>query len=150
MNLLVNHYQTISVHLTTSASIWSVASEMDTENEGDGEKARYFVAVHVGAGFHAPSNEKSFRRVMKRACLAAASILRKVVLANPLTGYPLLCSQKLTKEEKKFSIDFECLIVYLFHCALFWWCHLLIKPQIWCIFRMKGVALTLFLQPFKS
>lgn len=54
-----------------------MASEIDTESGGNGEKARYFVAVHVGAGFHAPSNEMSFRRVMKRACLAAASILRK-------------------------------------------------------------------------
>ncbi|KAK1267616.1 putative threonine aspartase [Acorus gramineus] len=49
---------------------------------GEGEAAnpnpnrRFFVAVHVGAGFHAPSNEKSFRQAMKRACLAAASVLR--------------------------------------------------------------------------
>ncbi|KAK4476569.1 hypothetical protein RD792_015726, partial [Penstemon davidsonii] len=43
-----------------------------------GEKnPRYFVAVHVGAGFHAPSNEKALRSAMKRACLAATSILRK-------------------------------------------------------------------------
>ncbi|XP_058224614.1 putative threonine aspartase isoform X1 [Rhododendron vialii] len=38
---------------------------------------RFFVAVHVGAGFHAPSNEKALRSAMKRACLAAASVLRK-------------------------------------------------------------------------
>ncbi|KAK9274067.1 hypothetical protein L1049_018881 [Liquidambar formosana] len=38
---------------------------------------RFFVAVHVGAGFHAPSNEKALRSAMRRACLAAASILRK-------------------------------------------------------------------------
>ncbi|KAJ0963813.1 hypothetical protein J5N97_028935 [Dioscorea zingiberensis] len=47
---------------------------------GDGVEnpnPRFFVAVHVGAGFHAPSNEKAFKRAMKRACLAAASILRK-------------------------------------------------------------------------
>ncbi|KAK1314458.1 putative threonine aspartase [Acorus calamus] len=50
---------------------------------GEGEAAnpnpnlRFFVAVHVGAGFHAPSNEKSFRQTMKRACLAAASVLRQ-------------------------------------------------------------------------
>ncbi|KAL7158668.1 hypothetical protein ABFS83_02G159700 [Erythranthe nasuta] len=42
--------------------------------EADG---RFFVAVHVGAGYHAPSNEKALRSAMKRACLAAASILRK-------------------------------------------------------------------------
>ncbi|KAF8659977.1 hypothetical protein HU200_058059 [Digitaria exilis] len=38
---------------------------------------RFFVALHVGAGFHAPSNEKAYRRAMKRACLAAAAVLRE-------------------------------------------------------------------------
>ncbi|XP_051146430.1 putative threonine aspartase isoform X2 [Andrographis paniculata] len=38
---------------------------------------RFFVAVHVGAGFHSPSNEKVLRSAMNRACLAAASVLRK-------------------------------------------------------------------------
>ncbi|XP_057980068.1 putative threonine aspartase isoform X2 [Malania oleifera] len=37
----------------------------------------FFVAVHVGAGFHSPSNEKALRSAMNRACLAAASFLRK-------------------------------------------------------------------------
>ncbi|XP_019238398.1 PREDICTED: putative threonine aspartase isoform X2 [Nicotiana attenuata] len=37
----------------------------------------FFVAVHVGAGYHAPSNEKALRSVMRRACLAASSVLRK-------------------------------------------------------------------------
>ncbi|CAH9123774.1 unnamed protein product [Cuscuta epithymum] len=41
------------------------------------KKPTFFVAVHVGAGFHAPSNEKALRLAMKRACLAAASILGK-------------------------------------------------------------------------
>ncbi|XP_024167370.1 putative threonine aspartase isoform X1 [Rosa chinensis] len=41
------------------------------------ENDRFFVAVHVGAGYHAPSNEKALRSAMKRACLAAASILRQ-------------------------------------------------------------------------
>ncbi|GLT79605.1 hypothetical protein SLA2020_510880 [Shorea laevis] len=41
------------------------------------ETPRFFVAVHVGAGYHAPSNEKALRAAMKRACLAAASILRQ-------------------------------------------------------------------------
>ncbi|XP_056686231.1 putative threonine aspartase [Spinacia oleracea] len=36
----------------------------------------FFVAVHVGAGFHSPSNEKPLRFAMNRACLAAAAILR--------------------------------------------------------------------------
>lgn len=43
-------------------------------------KPRFFVAVHVGAGYHAPSNEKALRSAMKRACLAAASVLGKVFL----------------------------------------------------------------------
>ncbi|XP_066349603.1 putative threonine aspartase [Miscanthus floridulus] len=38
---------------------------------------RFFLALHVGAGFHAPANEKAYRRAMKRACLAAAAILRE-------------------------------------------------------------------------
>lgn len=41
------------------------------------QKPRFFVAVHVGAGYHSPSNEKALRSAMKRACLAAASVLRK-------------------------------------------------------------------------
>ncbi|KAJ0052115.1 hypothetical protein Pint_00388 [Pistacia integerrima] len=41
---------------------------------GDGNP-RFFVAVHVGAGYHSPSNEKALRSAMKRACLAAASVL---------------------------------------------------------------------------
>ncbi|KAL4621862.1 hypothetical protein ACB092_06G259100 [Castanea dentata] len=45
--------------------------------EAEDESPRFFVAVHVGAGYHAPSNEKSLRSAMKRACLAASSILRK-------------------------------------------------------------------------
>ncbi|KAG8391800.1 hypothetical protein BUALT_Bualt01G0224600 [Buddleja alternifolia] len=46
-------------------------------SEAGDENSRFFVAVHVGAGFHAPSNEKALRSAMKRACLAAASILSK-------------------------------------------------------------------------
>uniref|UniRef100_A0A0E0PFX7 Uncharacterized protein n=2 Tax=Oryza TaxID=4527 RepID=A0A0E0PFX7_ORYRU len=49
--------------------------------EGEGNQSppnrRFFVAVHVGAGFHAPANEKAYRRAMKRACLAAAAVLRE-------------------------------------------------------------------------
>ncbi|KAK1425219.1 hypothetical protein QVD17_20566 [Tagetes erecta] len=37
---------------------------------------RFFVAVHVGAGYHSPINEKALRSAMKTACIAAASILR--------------------------------------------------------------------------
>ncbi|KAK4440479.1 putative threonine aspartase [Sesamum alatum] len=45
--------------------------------KSDDQNPRYFVAVHVGAGFHSPSNEKALRSAMKRACLAAASVLSK-------------------------------------------------------------------------
>ncbi|CAL5331038.1 unnamed protein product [Camellia sinensis] len=38
---------------------------------------RFFVAVHVGVGFHMPPNEKALSSAMKRACLAAASVFRK-------------------------------------------------------------------------
>ncbi|XP_010456261.1 PREDICTED: putative threonine aspartase isoform X1 [Camelina sativa] len=46
---------------------------------GDGadQTRRFFVAVHVGAGYHATANEKSLRSVMRRACLAASTILRQ-------------------------------------------------------------------------
>ncbi|CAL5331043.1 unnamed protein product [Camellia sinensis] len=47
---------------------------------------RFFVAVHVGAGFHAPSNEKALRSAMKRACLAAASVLGKGVIQAQMLG----------------------------------------------------------------
>ncbi|KAF5951299.1 hypothetical protein HYC85_009243 [Camellia sinensis] len=40
---------------------------------------RFFVVVHIGAGFHAPSNEKALRSAMKRACLATASVLCKAL-----------------------------------------------------------------------
>ncbi|XP_010053681.2 putative threonine aspartase [Eucalyptus grandis] len=55
---------------------------MATDGGGGGggaaaERRRFFVAVHVGAGYHSPSNEKPLRLAMKRACLAAASLLRK-------------------------------------------------------------------------
>ncbi|KAK7349536.1 hypothetical protein VNO77_06980 [Canavalia gladiata] len=39
------------------------------------EGKRFMVAVHVGAGYHSPSNDKALRSAMNRACLAAASIL---------------------------------------------------------------------------
>ncbi|GER57455.1 isoaspartyl peptidase/L-asparaginase [Striga asiatica] len=38
---------------------------------------RFFVAVHVGAGYHAPTDEEALRSAMKRACRAAASVLHE-------------------------------------------------------------------------
>ncbi|CAL5381797.1 unnamed protein product [Camellia sinensis] len=52
-------------------------NSMAEEDDVPDQNPRFFVAVHVGAGFHAPSNEKALRSAMKRACLVAASVLRK-------------------------------------------------------------------------
>ncbi|KAF7844635.1 putative threonine aspartase isoform X1 [Senna tora] len=49
-----------------------MAGEVEAESS-----RRFFVAVHVGAGYHSPSNEKALRSAMNRACLAAASVLTK-------------------------------------------------------------------------
>ncbi|PKI39964.1 hypothetical protein CRG98_039627, partial [Punica granatum] len=53
----------------------SFSSPMAAGDGGESSR-RFFVAVHVGAGYHAPSNEKALRSAMKRACLAAASVLK--------------------------------------------------------------------------
>ncbi|KAG7553439.1 Nucleophile aminohydrolases N-terminal [Arabidopsis thaliana x Arabidopsis arenosa] len=45
--------------------------------DGTDQSRRFFVAVHVGAGYHAAANEKALRSVMRRACLAASTILRQ-------------------------------------------------------------------------
>ncbi|CAL5331145.1 unnamed protein product [Camellia sinensis] len=52
-------------------------SMVEKEEDVPDQNPRFFVAVHVGAGFHAPSNEKALKSTMKRACLAAASALHK-------------------------------------------------------------------------
>ncbi|RID43156.1 hypothetical protein BRARA_I00036 [Brassica rapa] len=45
--------------------------------KGADKSRRFFVAVHVGAGYHAVANEKALRSVIRRACLAASTILRQ-------------------------------------------------------------------------
>ncbi|KAL0712406.1 hypothetical protein Bca4012_019384 [Brassica carinata] len=45
--------------------------------DGADKSRRFFVAVHVGAGYHATANEKALRSVIRRACLAASTILRQ-------------------------------------------------------------------------
>ncbi|CAL5382471.1 unnamed protein product [Camellia sinensis] len=50
-------------------------NSMAEEDDVPDQNPRFFVAVHVGA--HVPPNEKALRSAMKRACLAAASVLRK-------------------------------------------------------------------------
>ncbi|CAH2041027.1 unnamed protein product [Thlaspi arvense] len=66
---------------------------MADEEETD-RNPSFFVAVHVGAGFHSPSNEKSLRSAMKRACLAAASVLR-VVFSLESPSYAACIAQNL-------------------------------------------------------
>ncbi|KAG0588708.1 hypothetical protein KC19_2G263400 [Ceratodon purpureus] len=39
------------------------------------EPAKFFVAVHVGAGFHGEKRVKAYQLVMRRACQAAAAVL---------------------------------------------------------------------------
>ncbi|KAL5994463.1 hypothetical protein ACLOJK_024515 [Asimina triloba] len=52
---------------------------MEREGETNNSRRRFFVAVHVGAGYHAPASEQPLGRAMKRACRAAAAILRAVI-----------------------------------------------------------------------
>ena len=60
-----------------------VGAGEETPSASRSASRRFFVALHVGAGFHAPANEKAYRRAMKRACLAAAAVLREVRSLNP-------------------------------------------------------------------
>ncbi|CAL5029209.1 unnamed protein product [Urochloa decumbens] len=59
------------------ASEMAVGTGEENQSASGSPSRRFFVALHVGAGFHAPSNEKAYRRAMKRACLAAAAVLRE-------------------------------------------------------------------------
>ncbi|CAH2069189.1 unnamed protein product [Thlaspi arvense] len=45
--------------------------------DGADKSRRFFVAVHVGAGYHSVANEKALRSVIRRSCLAASTILRQ-------------------------------------------------------------------------
>ncbi|KAG6470271.1 hypothetical protein ZIOFF_071336 [Zingiber officinale] len=74
--------------------------------ESEEDTNRFFVAVHVGAGFHSPTNEKAYRRVMKRACLAAAVVLRTMLYGSahynpdgPVTG----CFISITTETANYG-----------------------------------------------
>nr|CAB3486217.1 unnamed protein product [Digitaria exilis] len=60
-----------------AASEMAVGAGEEIPSASRSPSRRFFVALHVGAGFHAPSNEKAYRRAMKRACLAAAAVLRE-------------------------------------------------------------------------
>ncbi len=73
----------------------------------------YFIAVHVGAGYHAPQNSRAYRRVMRRACWAAAEILSQVwfffpplfliKVFSPHTAFSLLVSDE-EEEKETFSL----------------------------------------------
>nr|CAB3488716.1 unnamed protein product [Digitaria exilis] len=60
-----------------AASEMAVGAGEEIPSASRSPTRRFFVALHVGAGFHAPANEKAYRRTMKRACLAAAAVLRE-------------------------------------------------------------------------
>eukprot|EP00249_Psilotum_nudum_P001341 c13785_g1_i1 orf=255-1520(+) len=47
-----------------------------SQHKSDGGRF-FFVAVHVGAGYHSPQNAAAYRRVMRDACLAAARVLNQ-------------------------------------------------------------------------
>ncbi|CAN6236702.1 unnamed protein product [Urochloa humidicola] len=59
------------------ASEMAVGAGEENQRASVSPSRRFFMALHVGAGFHAPANEKAYRRAMKRACLAAAAVLRE-------------------------------------------------------------------------
>ncbi|OEL38006.1 putative threonine aspartase [Dichanthelium oligosanthes] len=59
------------------ASEMAVGAGEENPSASGSPSRRFFVALHVGAGFHAPANEKAYRRAMKRACHAAAAVLRE-------------------------------------------------------------------------
>ncbi|URD75683.1 Asparaginase [Musa troglodytarum] len=63
--------------------------------EGEGNPNRFFVAVHVGAGFHSPANEKAYRGAMKRACHAAAAVLRKSIFWKVDVVYKIFSTEVL-------------------------------------------------------
>ncbi|CAN6211376.1 unnamed protein product [Urochloa humidicola] len=65
--------------VTGGGGVTEMAVGAGEENPSDSRtpNRRFFVALHVGAGYHAPANEKAYRRAMKRACLAAAAVLRE-------------------------------------------------------------------------
>ncbi|KAF7844637.1 putative threonine aspartase isoform X1 [Senna tora] len=56
-----------------------MAGEVEAESS-----RRFFVAVHIGAGYHSPNNEKALRSAMNRACLTAASVLTKPLRVSSL------------------------------------------------------------------
>ncbi|OAE27983.1 hypothetical protein AXG93_1062s1150 [Marchantia polymorpha subsp. ruderalis] len=80
-------------HLVPASSIIPDVED-NTERphmEGESEKESsvvsprgrpFFVAVHVGAGYHSPLNSKAYCRAMRRACMAAASVLSKARRRN--------------------------------------------------------------------
>jgi len=51
----------------------------DMEGQGSVTTDLFFVAVHVGAGFHDERKAKAYKLAMRRACQAAASVLSQVL-----------------------------------------------------------------------
>ncbi|CAL5331134.1 unnamed protein product [Camellia sinensis] len=90
-------------------------NSMAEEDDVPDQNPRFFVAVHVGA--HVPPNEKALRSAMKRACLAAASVLCKDV---PSTNAGI--GSNLT-EEVMWNVMPVSWMVILGHLGLLEWCQ---------------------------
>ena len=56
--------------------------EVNEEEEEEEMRRSFFVAVHVGAGYHSPKNASAYRKAMHDACLAAASVLSQVSMLS--------------------------------------------------------------------
>ncbi|CAK9180054.1 unnamed protein product [Ilex paraguariensis] len=68
----------IPVLRVLNSEIKSTQRQWTMDADGADRSSRsFFVAVHVGAGFHSPLNERALSSTMNRACLAAASVLQK-------------------------------------------------------------------------
>jgi len=48
---------------------------MRAQDSPQGASAPFFVAVHVGAGFHSERKHAAYKAVMRRACKRAAEVL---------------------------------------------------------------------------
>jgi taspase (threonine aspartase 1) len=60
--------------------------------EESSTKSTFFIAVHVGAGYHSPLRSQSYMTAMKDACNAAATILSKFTLNFFHSLSPILTS----------------------------------------------------------
>ena len=53
----------------------SERTNTNMNNNNDTVRSNFFVAVHVGAGYHSPLRSSNYMKAMKEACLAASKVL---------------------------------------------------------------------------